>query len=118
MSLRSLAWTKDRDLANKHFLRFLGVTGVATIIVLVMPASVVIGVLLGGLPGLFLAIAPTLFMYLAPWWGLKWLVLKLGIIAGCDAASWPLRGMAILLPIAPILVAAFKIPAMINAPRE
>jgi hypothetical protein len=117
-SLRSLAWTKDRDLANKYFLRFLGVTGVATIIVLVMPASVVIGMLLGGLPGLFLMIAPTLFMYLAPWWGLKWLVLKLGIIAGFDAASWPLRCTAILLPIAPILLAAFKIPAMINAPRE
>ena len=52
-------------MANKYFLRFLGVTGVATIIVLAIP-SVVIGVLLGGLPGLFLMIAPTLFMYLAP----------------------------------------------------
>ena len=105
-------------MAKRYFRRFLGVTGVATIIVLVMPGSVVLGFLLGGLPGAFLMIAPTLFIYLAPWCGLTWLILKLGTIAGFDAASWALRGMAILLPIAPIAFAAFKIPAMINAPRE
>ena len=105
-------------MAKRYFRRFLGVTGVATIIVLIVPGSVVLGFLLGGLPGAFLMIAPTLFIYLAPWWGLTWLILKLGTIAGFDAASWRLRGLAILLPIAPIAFAAFKIPATINAPRE
>jgi hypothetical protein len=109
---------KERDLANKYFLRFLGAAGVGTIIVLIMPASVFIGILLGGVPGLFLMIAPTLFTYLACWWGLNWLILRLGTIAGIDAASWSLRGIAVLLPIAPIAYAAFAIPAAINAPRE
>ena len=117
-SVRSLGWTRDSDLANKYFLRFLGVTGVATLIVLIMPASVLIGIFLGGVPGLFLMIAPTLFIYLASWWGLGWLVMKLGIIAGFDAASWTLRAAAVLLPIAPIAYAAFAIPAAINVPRE
>jgi hypothetical protein len=105
-------------LANKYFLRFLGATGVATVIVLIMPASVLIGIFLGGVPGLFLMMAPTLFIYLASWWGVGWLVLKLGSIAGLDAASWTLRATAVLLPIAPIAYAAFAIPAAINAPRE
>lgn len=105
-------------MAHSRFLRFLGCTGVAALIVLAYPAAAVFGWLLGGLPGFFLGIAPSLFVYLVVWWGLKWLVLKLGMVAGFDPATSQGRWIANLVPVAILLVVAFKIPAAVSAPRE
>lgn len=105
-------------MAHTRFLRFLGCTGVAALIVMAYPMVAVFGWLLGGLPGLFLGIAPSLFFYLLVWWGLNWLALKLGMVAGFDPATWQVRWIANLVPVAIILAVAFTIPSMVNAPRE
>jgi hypothetical protein len=76
------------------------------------------GWLLGGLPGLLLGAAPSLFVYLVVWWGLKWLALKLATVAGFDPATWQVRWTANLVPIAIVLFFAFKIPALTNTPLE
>jgi hypothetical protein len=105
-------------LAPRPFLRFLGCTGVATLIVMAYPASAMLGLLMGGLPGLFLGVAPSLFVYLVVWWGLKWLALKLAMVAGFDPATSQVRRIANLVPVAILLVVVFKIPDMLNAPHE
>jgi hypothetical protein len=105
-------------LAHKRFLRLLVGTGVAALIVLAYPVVATFGWLLGGLPGLLLGAAPSLFVYLAVWWGLKWLALTLATVAGSDPATWQVRWTANLVPVAIVLLLAFKIPAMINMPLE
>src|SRR5437868_5441001 len=82
------------------------------------PMAAVIGLFLGGLPGIYLGAAPSLFIYLVAWWGLRWLVLKLGTSAGFDPARSPVRWTANLVPVAALLVLAFAIPRLINAPHE
>jgi hypothetical protein len=105
-------------LAHSRFLRFLGGTGVAALIVLAYPVVATFGWLLGGLPGLILGAAPSLFVYLVVWWGLKWLALKLAMVAGFDPATSQVRWIANLVPVAILLVVVFKIPDMLNAPHE
>ena len=105
-------------MAHKRFLRFLIGTGVAALIVVANPVVATLGWLLGGLPGLILGAAPSLFVYLAVWWGLKWLALKLATVAGFDPATWQVRWTANLVPVAIVLFFAFKIPVMINTPQE
>ncbi|MEH2532120.1 hypothetical protein V1277_001498 [Bradyrhizobium sp. AZCC 1588] len=105
-------------MAHSRFLRFLVGTGVAALVVLAYPVVATFGWLLGGLPGLILGAAPSLFVYLVVWWGLNWLVLKLGMVAGFDPATRQVRWIANLVPVAILLVGAFKIPGMVNAPHE
>jgi hypothetical protein len=105
-------------LAPTHFLRFLGCTGVAALIVMAYPAAAVFGLLLGGLPGLFLGVAPSLFVYLVIWWGLKWLALRLALGAGLASGTRQVRWVANFAPVAILLVVAFTIPGMVNAPHE
>ncbi|UPJ47573.1 hypothetical protein IVB30_30510 [Bradyrhizobium sp. 200] len=105
-------------MASSRFLRFLVGTGVAAVIVIAFPVTAVFGLLLGILPGLILGITPSLFIYLVVWWGLQWLVLKFGMVAGLDSTTRQVRWMVNLVPLAVVLVVAFKLPAAINAPLE
>ena len=58
-------------MAHNRFLRFLIGTGVAALIVVAYPVVAAFGWLLGGLPGLILGAAPSLFVYLARVVGLE-----------------------------------------------
>jgi hypothetical protein len=59
----------------------------------------------------------SLFIYLVAWWGLQWLAVKLGEVVGLDSGIW-YRWTANLVPAGIILVLAFAIPLVINAPHE
>src|SRR5438046_2408460 len=104
-------------LTHPRFVHVVGCTGVAALIVMVYPMAAVFGLFLGGLPGIFLGLAPSLFIYFVAWWGLQWLTRKLGEAAGFDSVIWH-RWIANLVPVGIILVFAFTIPRVINAPHE
>jgi hypothetical protein len=103
------------DLAQSRFLYVLGCTGLAALIVMAFPVTAVFGLFLGILPGLVLGWTPSLFIYLLAWGALRWLVLKLGTVAGLNSS---LRQTPNLVPVAILMVLAFAIPGMINAPHE
>jgi hypothetical protein len=85
---------------------------------LLYPAAALIGLMMGILPGIFLGAAPALFVYLVAWRGLRWLVLKVEVVAGCDPGTWQARWIANLLAVGIIFVVAIMIPRTLNAPLE
>jgi hypothetical protein len=103
---------------DKRFLGCLGCTGAAAIVVLLFPAAALIGYFMGILPGIFLGLAPSLFVYLIVWWGLRWVALKFGSLAGLDVNARMVRWTANLVAIAIIATFAVVTPLAINAPLE
>jgi hypothetical protein len=103
---------------NYRFAIFLTCTGLAATAVMMMPGLIVLGLLLGILPGIALALSPGVFVYSALWWGARTLILQTAAPAG-DAARNESRsrmtarvagvGAAIL-----IAVPALIIPRAIN----
>src|SRR5690242_15151160 len=82
------------------------------------PVTAVFGLFLGVLPGIILGLTPSLFIYLLAWGALRWLVLKFSTVAGPSAVSRRVRWTANLVPVAILMVLAFRIPDRINAPHE
>jgi hypothetical protein len=105
-------------LAHSRYRYVLGCTGLAAAIVMAFPGTAVLGLFLGILPGLILGLTPALFIYLLIWGALRRLVLKLGTVDGSNPESRTLRHAASLVPIAILMILAFAIPGMINAPHE
>lgn len=105
-------------MAQSRFPYVLGCTGLAALIVMALPATAMFGLFLGILPGVILGLTPSLFIYLLAWGTLRWLVLKLGAAAGFNSGSPTFRRTANLVPVAILMVLAFAIPDMINAPHE
>jgi hypothetical protein len=105
-------------LAHSPFLYYLSGVGVAALIVMAFPVTAVFGLFLGILPGIILGLTPSLFIYLLAWGVLRWLVLKLATVSGFNSGSWQLRWMASLVPVAILMVLAFRIPETINRPHE
>jgi hypothetical protein len=103
---------------DKRFLGCLGCTGVAAIVVLLFPAAALFGYFMGIVPGIFLGLSPSLFVYLVAWWGLRGVVLKIESLAGFDLNARMIRWTANIVAIA--IVAAFAIvtPLAINAPLQ
>jgi hypothetical protein len=103
---------------ERGFLGCLGCTGVAAIVVLLFPMAVFFGFMAGILPGLFLAVAPSLFVYMICWRGLRWLCAKVGSAADFGATgrwSGRLIDFAALIPIAAF---AIILPMVINSDIE
>jgi hypothetical protein len=103
---------------ERGFLGCLGCTGVAAIVVLLFPIAAFAGFMMGILPGLLLAIAPSLFVYMVAWRGLTWLFARAVKTAGIDpTAPWSGRaiGLAAMLPIAAF---AIILPFVVNADVE
>ncbi len=105
-------------MAHSRFLYTLGCIGLAALVVMAYPITAVFGLFLGVLPGIILGLAPSLFIYFVVWGALRWLLLALGAVVGLGPVSWQLRWTTNLVPVAILIVAAFAIPRMINAPRE
>ena len=105
-------------MAHSRFLYVLGSTGLAALIVMAYPFTAVFGLFLGILPGVILGLTPSLFIYLLAWGTLRWLVTKLWTVAGLNPTSGALGRAANLVSVAILMVLAFAIPGMINAPRE
>jgi len=105
-------------LTHSRFLYFLGGTGVAALIVMAFPVTAVFGLFLGILPGIILGLTPALFIYLLVWGALRWLALKFATVAGFNSESWQVGWMASLVPVAILMIVAFRIPETINAPHE
>jgi hypothetical protein len=105
-------------LAHSRFLYYLGCVGVAALIVMAFPVTAVFGLFLGIVPGIILGLTPSLFIDLLAWGTLRWLVLNLATLAKLNPASRQVRWTANLVPVAILMVLAFAIPRMINAPHE
>jgi hypothetical protein len=98
---------------SRSFAIYLGVTGVAALVVLAVPGVVLIGLFLGIIPGIVLWSSPSLFVYSLLWWSTRAILLRIPILT-----QIPMVGM---LPFAvPVLSAvlvatpAVLIPFLIN----
>jgi hypothetical protein len=91
---------------------------VAGIVVLLFPAAALFGYFMGIVPGIFLGVSPSLFVYLVAWWGLRWVALKIESSAGFDPNARMVRWIANLVTIAIIAAFAIIAPLAINAPVQ
>ena len=103
---------------ERGFLGCLGCTGVAAIVVLLFPIAAFAGFMAGVLPGLFLAVAPSLFVYMICWRGLRWLCLKVGSAAGFGATGLWSGRLIDFAAVVPIVAIAIILPIAINSDIE
>ena len=106
-------FTKERG-----FLGCLGCTGVAAIVVLLFPIAAFLGFMAGILPGLFLAVAPSLFVYMVCWRCLKWLCARGGAAAGFGATGFWSGRLIDFAAVVPIIAIAIILPMAINTDIE
>jgi hypothetical protein len=103
---------------NGWFLGILGTTAVAAAIALLFPPAVAFGLILGVLPGIFLSLAPSLFMYLLGWRITRWVVLRVLVSAGFSQTTPRNRWLAGFAALVIVAIPAIAIPLVINAPLQ
>jgi hypothetical protein len=103
---------------ERGFLGCLGCTGVAAIVVLLFPIAAFVGFMAGVLPGLFLAVAPSLFVYMIGWRGLRWLCGRVGAAAGFGATGLRSGRVIDFVAVIPIVAFVIILPMAINSDIE
>jgi hypothetical protein len=103
---------------SRPFRIYLAITGVAATIAVVLPPLVWVGVLLGILPGLFLMVAPSLFLYSIAWWAVQALVLQAAESGGFNTNKRVVRLAAGVTAIAIVALPAIQLPRFFNSQAE
>jgi hypothetical protein len=98
---------------------YLGIVGFAALTATAWPPIVLIGLLLGIVPGILLGLSPTLFLYSLLWWCIRELLAKLAGFARIptyqNAGAGARRFILPILSAAILAIPAFLIPRAINA---
>jgi hypothetical protein len=96
---------------SRRFWVYIGFLGVATLVALAWPSSVMFGIFLGVVPGVILSIAPTLLMYSLLWWITRALLRKLPV-RGSQSRAF--RVVIAVLGGGIVAIPAVLIPRLIN----
>src|SRR5689334_17865208 len=96
---------------SRGFAIYIGSVGAAALAVVAWPGIVLVGLFLGIIPGLVLAVAPSLFLYSLLAWGTRTLLLRIPALAGS-----PNAGAARL--IVPVLTGAIVVAPAVLIPHQ
>jgi hypothetical protein len=104
---------------SSRFTVYLGCTGIVALLVIAFPGIVLAGLFAGAVPGILLAITPSLFCYSLAWWCARALVLRVAtprcIASTSDAGRRALRTAAGGIAVVIVAVPALLVPHAINS---
>jgi hypothetical protein len=96
---------------RRGFTIYIGCVGALALAAIAWPGLVLVGLFMGVIPGLLIALSPSLFVYSLSWWGMRTLLLKLRAWVPISSIGAPSQVVHIL-SVAIVVACAVAIPQL------